>query len=205
MSVCFPCTSRHDIAMYESTDHVTLNFNNNMSTAAVNLDIEKPLILHGLLYKLSKLKFPTSLIKLNSSFLSQRTFRVSVEGEISTPREIQVWTPQGSFPCPTLYIIYINGVPQTPGAYLAFFTDTCPCATERKEGYVLRKLQRGLSSIETWCERWNIKASKEKTQAIYFTHRLRPPKPRLLLNRPNIPFLNSVKRLGVIFDKRITC
>jgi hypothetical protein len=29
------------------TDHVTLNFNNNMSTAAVFLDMEKHLIQHG--------------------------------------------------------------------------------------------------------------------------------------------------------------
>jgi hypothetical protein len=57
-----------------------------MSTAAVFLDIEKAFdtTLHlGLLYKLSKLEFLISLIKLISSFLSQRKFRVLVEGEMS--------------------------------------------------------------------------------------------------------------------------
>jgi hypothetical protein len=47
------------------TEHVTLNFNNNMSTAAVFLIIEKAFdkTWHlGLLYKLSKLKFPISLL-----------------------------------------------------------------------------------------------------------------------------------------------
>jgi hypothetical protein len=71
------------------TDHVTLNFNKNMSTAAVFLNIEKAFdtTCHpGLLYKLSKMHFSTSLIKLISSFLSNRKFRVSVEGEMSTPR-----------------------------------------------------------------------------------------------------------------------
>jgi hypothetical protein len=66
------------------TDHVTLNFNNKMSTAAVFLDIEKAFDAtwhHGLLYKLSKLEFSTNVIKLLGSFLSQRKFRVSVEGE----------------------------------------------------------------------------------------------------------------------------
>jgi hypothetical protein len=29
-------------------------------------------------------------------------------------------------------------------------------ATYRTEGYAHRKLQRGLSAIKTWCERWNI-------------------------------------------------
>jgi hypothetical protein len=48
--------------------------------------------------------------------------------------------------------------PQPPGVYLALFvTDTRLCTTDRKEGFVARKLQRGLSSVETWCERSNIK------------------------------------------------
>jgi hypothetical protein len=61
------------------TDHVTLNYNNNMSTAAMFMDIEKTFDTtwhSGLLYKLSKLEFSTSLIKLISSCLSQRKFSV---------------------------------------------------------------------------------------------------------------------------------
>jgi hypothetical protein len=71
------------------TDQVTLNFNNKISTAVVFLDIEKAFdtAWHpGLMYKLSKLEFSTCLIKLISSFLSQRKVRVLVEGEMSTPR-----------------------------------------------------------------------------------------------------------------------
>jgi hypothetical protein len=102
------------------TDRVTLNFNNNMSTAAVFLDNEKACdkTCHlDLLYKLSKLKFLISLIKLISSFLPQRIFRVPVEGEISTPCYIQAGVPQGSALSTTLYNIYtrINDTSQTPG------------------------------------------------------------------------------------------
>jgi retron-type reverse transcriptase len=99
-------------------DHVTLNLNNNMSTAAVFLDIEKAFdtTWHpGLLYKLSKLEFSINLIKLISSFLSQRKFKVSVEGEISSPREMQAGVPQVSVLSPILYNIYINDTPQTSG------------------------------------------------------------------------------------------
>jgi hypothetical protein len=54
--------------------------------------------------------------------------------------------------------ICINDDPQTPGVYLTLFADdTCLYATDRNEGFVVRKLQRGLSSIEIWCERRNIK------------------------------------------------
>jgi hypothetical protein len=63
------------------TDLMTLNFN-NMSTAAVFLDIDKAFdtTWHTvLLCKLSNLDFSVSLIKLISSFLYKRKFFVSVE------------------------------------------------------------------------------------------------------------------------------
>jgi hypothetical protein len=110
----------------------------------------------GLLYKLSEIKFLASLIKPISSLLSQRKFRVSVEGEMSAPRGAQVWVPQNSVLSSALYTLYINGTPQTLGL-LADDTCTRMYATGCKEGYVLRKLQRGLSAVETLCKRWNIK------------------------------------------------
>jgi hypothetical protein len=96
--------------MCKAYGHVTLIFNNNMSTAAVFLAIEKAFdkTWHlGRLYKLPILKFSTSLIKLTNSLLSQREFRVSVEGELDTPRDIQAGVPQGSVLSPTLYYLYI--------------------------------------------------------------------------------------------------
>jgi hypothetical protein len=57
----------------------------------------------GLLYKLSKLEFSTSVIKFISPFLTERKFRVLVEGEISTLRHMQAGVPQGSVLSRTLY------------------------------------------------------------------------------------------------------
>jgi len=57
------------------TDHVTLNLNDSMTTAAVFLDIEKAFdsTWHpGLLYKVTKFHFPASLIKLIKSFISMK-------------------------------------------------------------------------------------------------------------------------------------
>jgi hypothetical protein len=43
--------------------------------------------------------------------------------------------------------------------------------TDRKESYVLRKLQRYFPSMVSWCERWNMKINEDKDQAIYFSRR----------------------------------
>jgi hypothetical protein len=58
--------------------------------------------------------------------------------------------------------------------------------------------------MSAWCERCNIKINEDKTYAIYFSHQRRPSDSLLTLNGRNIPFVNSVKYLGVIFDKRMT-
>jgi hypothetical protein len=36
-------------------------------------------------------------------------------------------------------------------------------ATERKEGYALRKLQHGLDSVAEWSKHWNININEDKT------------------------------------------
>jgi hypothetical protein len=72
--------ARHSttLQLMKLTDHVTLNFNNKISTAAVFLDIEKAFDTtwhSGLLYKMSKFEFSTRLNQLISSFLSERKFK----------------------------------------------------------------------------------------------------------------------------------
>jgi hypothetical protein len=144
------------------------------------------------------------LIKLIGSFLSECKFNISVEGEMSAPREMQAGVPQGSVLSPTLCNMYINDAPQTPGVYVALFVyDTYLYTADRKDGFVVRKLQCGLSSMETWCECWNVKIYKSKTQGTFSSHSCRPPESHRTLNGRNIPFINSVKYLGVIFDKKV--
>jgi hypothetical protein len=138
-----------------------------MSTAAVFLDIEKAFDTtwhSGLLYKLSKLEFSTSEIKIIDSFLPQRKFSVSVEGAMSTPREIQAGMPQVSvLSLYSFQYVYKCWPPNT------WCSSRTLCrrhlyTTDHKEGFVVRKLQRGLSSMKAWRERWNIKINEEKTR-----------------------------------------
>jgi hypothetical protein len=79
-----------------------------------------------------------------------------------------------------------------------------PYPTDRKERHVIRKLQRGLSSLETWRERWNIKINEDMSQAIYFSCGNGPAETHLTLKGWNITFDNQVKHPDVIFVRRVT-
>jgi hypothetical protein len=154
---------------------------------------------------LSELQFSTSLVKLIASFLTNRRFKVSVEGELSSTRNVAAEVPQGSVLATILYSLYINDATVAPGTHLALFADdTCIYATEKHDRRVFNKLQRGLTAIGSWCQHWNIKINEGKTQTIYFSRRRRLPEDDLQLNGRNIPFVNSVKYLGVTFDRRMT-
>jgi hypothetical protein len=73
-----------------------------------------------------------------------------------------------------------------------------------KGGFVSRKFHRGLSLMETWCKRWNIEIIVDNTRGIYFSCSCLPAESHLTLNGRNIPFVNSLKYLGVFFDKIFT-
>jgi hypothetical protein len=107
-------------------DHITLNLNKNMSTAAVFLDIEKAFdtTCHsGLLHNLSELRFSTILIKPIATFLTDRKFKVLVVGEVCTPRKIAAGVPKGSVLAPILCSLCINDAPAAPELHLALFAD----------------------------------------------------------------------------------
>jgi hypothetical protein len=137
-----------------------------MSTAAVFINNKKVFDTTwriDLLYTLLELKILISLIKLISCFLSKKIQCLHRRWNIIVKRYAGRGTTRFR-PVPALYSIYTNDTSQTPDAYLGLFAnDFSIYATDCKECYALRKLQRGLNAIETWYERWNIKINEDKT------------------------------------------
>jgi hypothetical protein len=120
-------------------------------------------------------------------------------------RRIAVGVPQGSVLAPVLSSLLINDGPEAPGTHLTLFTyDTSICVTEKYERRVLCKLQRGLTAVNSWRERWNIKMNEGKPQAIYFSRRRSVTDYVLQLNGQNISFANNVMYLGFTLNKRMT-
>ena len=92
----------------------------------VLLDIEKAFdsVWHeGLLHKLIALKFPTFLIKMIRSYLSERQAFVNFNDCSSFTFDIPAGVPQGSLLSPFLFNVFINDVPIPKKCYLAIYAD----------------------------------------------------------------------------------
>jgi hypothetical protein len=106
-----------------------------------------------------------------------------VQGD--TPRGV----PQGTVLAHTFCILYINDTPKTQGDYLVLFAyDTCIYNIDRELDYFLRKFQCDLTSIESWCEGWNIKINDVKFKAIYFSYWQKEVDAYLILKGRHISF-----------------
>ncbi|GFU27189.1 RNA-directed DNA polymerase from mobile element jockey [Trichonephila clavipes] len=189
-------------------EYIKTGFRDRKSTGAVFLDIQKAFdrVWHvGLLYKLIKINTPPHLIKLISSFLTNRSFAVKVNNIHSTNRKINAGTPQGSSISPILFNIYVNDIPRTSQSTICMFADdTAILAQSNELQLVTHFLHKHIAKLEDWFSTWKIALNVAKTEAVFFSHHIKKEPPKLYLHNTHVPWSKSTKYLGVTLDKRLT-
>ena len=101
-------------------------FNRTGTTRAVALDISKAFdrVWHaGLLHKLKSYGISGQIFGLISSFLSNRRLRVVLDGKSSQEYPVNARVPQGSILGPTLFLLYINDLPDNVICIIAIYAD----------------------------------------------------------------------------------
>ena len=98
-------------------------FNRSGAIRTVALDISKAFdrVWHaGLLHKL---KSSGQIFSLISSFLSNRRLQVILDGKSSQEYPVNAGVPQGSILGPTLFLLYINDLPDDVICDIAIYAD----------------------------------------------------------------------------------
>lgn len=157
----------------------------------------------GLIFKLNRF-LPISYVKLLSSYLTDRVFRVKEENAYSTLKDIHAGVPQGSILGPILYLIYTSDIPVMEDIKVATFADdTSLMATGRDIAESTAKLQQANNSISKWCKSWKIKLNETKSVHVNFTLRNIENPPVVTLNNIVVPIENKAKYLGMTLDTKL--
>ena len=77
----------------------------------------------GLLHKLKSYGISDQIFGLISSFLSNRRLRVVLDGKSSQEYPVNAGVPEGSILGPTLFLLYINNLPDDVICNIAIYAD----------------------------------------------------------------------------------
>ena len=127
------------------SDRIARAFNKSGATQAVALDIFKAFdrVWHaGLFHKLKSYGISGQIFGLISSFLSNRWLRVVLDGKSSQEHPVNAGAPQGSIIGPTLFLLYINDLPDDVICHIAIYADdTTPYSKSDQASYLWQQLE----------------------------------------------------------------
>ncbi|GFW03121.1 RNA-directed DNA polymerase from mobile element jockey [Trichonephila clavipes] len=145
------------------------------------------------------------MIKLISSYLTERNFSVRINDTYSSHRPTEAGVAQGTLISPLLFNIYVNDIPKHDNAILCMFADdTAILATHTEPKLIARALNRHILDLEDWFSKWKIALNVAKTEAVFFTRKRSLTYPKIYLHNEQIPWSQHTKYLGVILDKKLT-
>lgn len=143
-----------------------------------------------------------------SSFLSNRKFNVRVNDSLSDVHKQEMGVPQGSILSVTLFGLKINSIVKciSPGIDGSLYVDDfLICYRSKNMNTIERQLQQCLNRIQTWSDENGFKFSKTKTNCVHFCQlRKQHDDPSLKIDGVDIPVVDEMKFLGIIFDKKLS-
>ena len=153
-------------------------FNRSRATRDVALDILKSFdrVWHaGLLHRYISYGVSGQIFGLISSFLGNRWLQVVLDGKSSKEYPVNAGVPQGSILGPTLFLLYINDLPDDVICDIAIYVaDTtpypkCDQASDLWQQLELAsELESDLQDTLDWSRKWPVDFNAAKTQLVSF-------------------------------------
>ena len=150
------------------SDRIARAFNRSGATRAVALDISKAFdrVWHaGLLHKLKSCGISGQIFGLISSFLSNnRRLRVVLDGKSSQQYPVNAGVPQGYILGPTIFLLYINDLPDDVICNIAIYADDTTLYSKFDQAY---DLWEQLELVD-WGRKWLVDFNAGNNQLVLF-------------------------------------
>ena len=195
------------------SDRIARAFNRSGTTRSVALDISKALDrvwLAGLLLKLKSCGVSGQIFGLISSFLSNRQLWVVLNGKPSQEYPVNADVPQGSILGPTLFLLYINDLPDDVICNIAICADDttlcfkCDQASELWQQLELAsELESDLRDIVDWGRKWLVDFNAGKTQLVSFDQSKNTGAIDMKMDGSVLEEKTSFKMLGLTFSSKL--
>ena len=195
------------------SDRIARAFNRSGATRAVALDISKAFdrVWHaGLLHKLKSYGISGQIFGLISSFLSNRRLRVVLDGKSSEEYPVNAGVPQGSILGPTLFLLYINDLPDDVICNIAIYADDttlyskCNQASDLWQQLELAsELESDLRDTVDWGRKWLVDFNAGKTQLVSFDRSKNTGAINVKMDGSVLEDKTSFKMLGLTFSSKL--
>ena len=181
---------------------------------SVFFDLEKAYDMtwrHGILEDLYSAGMRGHLPQYIQEFLKDRKFKVRVGNYLSDSRQQVNGVPQGSVLSVTLFALKINSIaqviPTDSRVITSLYVDDLQIGIRHCNLNVIQQeMQQCLRRIDEWTRYNGFKFSATKTKAMHFTTLpgLHFNKPQFYIGNQLIPYSESIKFLGLIWDPKLT-
>ena len=188
-------------------------FNRSGATRAVALDISKAfdwVWQAGLLHKLKSYGISGQIFSLISSFLSNRRLRVVLDGKSSQEYPVNAGVPQGSILGPTLFLLYINDLPDDVICDFTIYADDttlyskCDWACDLWQLLELAsELESDLQDTVDWGKKKLVDFNAGKTQLVSFDRSNNNGSIDVKMGGSILEEKSSFKMLGLTFSSKL--
>ena len=195
------------------SDRIARALNRSGATRAVTLDISKAFdkVWHaGFLDKLKSYRISGQILGLISSFLSNKQLRVVLDGKSSEEYPVNAGVPKGSILGPTLFLLYVNGLPDDVICDIAIYADDTNFYSERDQASDLwqqlelaYEVESALRDIVDKVKKWLVDFSAGKTQLVSFDRSNNNGSIDVKMDGSVLEEKSSFKMLGLTFSSKL--
>ena len=187
--------------LVDFVDDLSKNMSQRLQTDVLIMDFSKAFdkVHHGLLlHKLHQYGVQGNVHRWIGSFLQGRTQRVLVEGEKSQEVEVESGVPQGSVLGPSLFLYFINDMPQDINATVRLFADDTIAYLAVKSNKDSKRLQEDLDRLAAWEETWRMRFHPDKCVVLPVSRKDSIIDPTYFLHGQQLAVVRDAKYLGCV-------